>query len=141
LESKRRYHSQPPEKSQPADAGMAPLERIMDGEESICVGWVGRGVLYARFVGTISADMGERYAARLTELIQHAESLRYFVDSSALTHYDLLARSAIIQAVMAHRRKFATIISLTWAGGVGPVGRSFAAALGNVEYLTTREDF
>jgi hypothetical protein len=98
-------------------------------------------VFYARFEGAISPDVGERYAALLTALVADVRSLRYFVDSSALVSYDLLARSAILQAIMAHRSKFASIVALTWAGGAGPMGRSFATALGSVEYVTSREDF
>jgi hypothetical protein len=145
LESKRRFHpegghSAPAQTPHPA-APLAPLARIAAGEGSILAGWVGPGVFYARFEGSISADVGERYAALLKSLVGDVRSLCYFVDSSDLTAYDLLARSAILQAIMAHRSKFSSIVALTWAGGVGPVGRSFASALGNVEYVTTREDF
>lgn len=147
LESRRRVMQSEPHRASAAQnvlatrASEAPLERIGVGEGAIRAGWVGPGVFYARFEGAISADVGERYAALLTALVCDVRSLGYFVDSSALVSYDLLARSAILRAIMAHRSKFSSIVALTWAGGAGPIGRSFGAALGNVEYVTTREAF
>jgi hypothetical protein len=147
LESRRRRiqlemgQAAPAQTIRATQAVRAPLVRIGAGSGTIRAGWVGPGVFYARFEGSISADVGSRYAALLTALVRDMRSLGYFVDSSDLASYDLLARSAILQAIMAHRSKFASIVALTWAGGAGPIGRSFAAALGNVEYVTSRDDF
>jgi len=119
-----------------------PLERITERHGAVTVGWVGRGVLYARYEGVLSAELGTRYAARLEGFLGDAAMLELFTDASALQSYDLLGRSAVIQMMMAHRSQFASLVTLTWAGGAGPLARNFAAALGTpVEYLTDAEAF
>jgi hypothetical protein len=118
------------------------MEHIADQYGSVSVAWVGDGVLYARFENKISAAVGERYAARLVAMIRQTESVKYFCDSRKLVNYDILARSAIVRAVLANRRKFASILVLTWAGGVGPVSRTFASAIGDsIEYVTEPGEF
>jgi hypothetical protein len=118
------------------------MEHIADQHGCVSVAWVGDGVLYARFENKISAAVGERYAARLALLIRQAESVKYFCDSRKLVNYDILARSAIVRAVLANRRRFASILVLTWAGGAGPVSRTFASAIGDsIEYVTEPDEF
>lgn len=118
------------------------MDHISDQHGSVSVAWVGDGVLYARFENKISADVGERYAARLVVMIHQTESVKYFCDSRKLVNYDILARSAIVRAVLANRRKFASMVVLSWAGGVGPVSRTFASAIGDsVEYVTEADEF
>jgi len=118
------------------------MEHFADDYGCVSVAWVGDSVLYARFERKISAQVGERYAARLLALVGEVESLRYFADSRNLTEYDILARSAIVRAVLSNRLKFASTVVLTWAGGAGPVSRTFASALdGSIEYLTDAAQF
>lgn len=118
------------------------MEHISDQYGSISVVWVGEGVLYARFENKISAEVGERYAARLVAMIADLQAIRYFADSRNLANYDILARSAIVRAVLANRRRFASIVVLTWAGGVGPISRTFASAIGDsIEYVTEADQF
>jgi hypothetical protein len=118
------------------------MEHIADQHGSVSVAWVADGVLYARLENKISAAVGERYAARLVMMIRQTESVKYFCDSRKLVNYDILARSAIVRAVLANRRRFASILVLTWAGGVGPVSRTFASAVGDsIEYVTEAGEF
>lgn len=118
------------------------MEHISDQYGSISVAWVGEGVLYARFENKISADVGERYAAQLVAMIRDMEGVRYFADSRKLANYDILARSAVVRAVLANRRRFSSIVVLTWAGGVGPISRTFASAIGDsIEYVTEADQF
>lgn len=119
-----------------------PLEHLVDRHGAITIGWLGERLLYARFERTISAGLGARFAARLTSLLAEVPLLDYFTDASGLESYDLSARSAIIQAMMVQRIRFNSVVTLTWGGGVGPIARRFAAALGvPVEYLTEQADF
>ena len=118
------------------------MEHFADQQGCVSVAWVGDAVLYARFENRISADVGERYAARLTSLVRDIPSLMYFADSRNLTDYDILARSAVVRAVLANRRKFNSLVVLTWAGGAGPISRTFASALGDtIEYMTDADAF
>src|SRR5579859_5883914 len=115
----------------------SPLEVIGDAEGSATLGWVADGVFYARFVGGLSAKIGVKYAARLQELVNQVSSLQYFSDASALQTSDLLARSAFTRVVLANRRKFTSIVLLTWPDGITQVTRAFAAAIGEpVDVLT-----
>jgi hypothetical protein len=124
------------------DARRGRMQHISDQYGSISVAWVGEGVLYARFANKISADVGERYAAQLTAMVGGLQEVRYFADSRNLANYDILARSAIVRAVLANRKRFASIIVLTWAGGVGPISRTFASAIGDsIEYVTEAAEF
>src|ERR1044071_2525540 len=94
---------------------LAPLAGIADHEGSAAIGWVGSGVLYARLTGGISSGVGSAYTSQLQSFAESVDTLALFVDFSAITHYDLLARSAFVRAVLAHRRKFAALTLLTFA--------------------------
>jgi len=119
-----------------------PLERVSDDEGTIAVGWVGRGVLYARFSGGLSAELAEQYATRLQRFLNEVPSLQYFVDTSDLERYDLLARSTLARLIFANRRKFESLISLAWVEGIGPVAKALSASFGDsVLLLTDPHDF
>jgi hypothetical protein len=90
------------------------VETLTAPEGSITVGWVGEGVLYARFQGDLYSSLGVAYAARLEQLLGDAKQVRSFVDASALKTYDLLARSAIVRVLLAHRSRFVSISLLNW---------------------------
>jgi hypothetical protein len=122
--------------------GLPGLEVMTDPEGSIVVGWVAPGVLYAKFGGGLSGRLGSAFAAKLRELVEGKTSIRYFIDSSALQHYDLLARSAVTRVLLAKRRAFESFIMLTWAGEIGPGERAFADALGSgVDIVSSKDDF
>jgi hypothetical protein len=106
-------------------------------EGSVTYGWVGRGVFYSRFVGSLSADLGTAHVARLGESISRVPSLAHFSDASALYQYDLLARSAFTRLVLQNRRKFSSLVMLTWSAGATPSAMAFAAAVGDSVTLVT----
>jgi hypothetical protein len=124
-------------------ASQRPLEMLRDSEGAVILGWVGEGVFYTRFVGMLSAELGEMVASHLNKVVvAEATSLRYFSDASALKTYDLLARSAITRVVLAHRRRFADIVILTWAEGINAPERVFADAIGDpIHVITDAADF
>ena len=107
------------------------LEVLKDEQGSVALGWVGPDVFYARFEGGLSAKVGAGHVARLDEILKNVPSLKYFSDSSALTEYDLLARSGFVRLVLENRRKFSELVFLTWSAGITPATRAFAAAIGD----------
>lgn len=119
-----------------------PFEVFGDDQGLVTVGWVGDGVLYARFVEGLSSNVGAAFARQLQSFVSQTPSLQYFADASALTHYDLLARSAFVRVVMANRRQFTTITILTWAEGVSSASRAFATVIGEaVNVLVDSKEF
>jgi hypothetical protein len=106
------------------------LQILSDQEGSVALGWLEEGVLYARFAGALSAPLGQRFAAQLRVLVGEASSVAYFSDGSLLTHYDLLARSAVTRVLLENRRKFSKIVLLVWVGGITASTRAFVSAIG-----------
>jgi hypothetical protein len=118
------------------------LEVFGPASGSVTLGWVGDGVFFAKFLGSLSADVGMKHAARLQSILEQVPSLHYFSDSSTLESYDLLARSAFARVVLANRRKFASITLLTWPQGITPTTLAFVAAVGDpVDVLTDSLEF
>jgi hypothetical protein len=115
----------------------AALEVLKDDEGSVTFGWVGRGVFYSRYAGSLSANLGREHVARLAQTLLGASSLQYFSDASALYQYDLAARSAFTRLVLENRRKFSRLVMLTWSTGVTPSAVAFAAAVGDSLTLLT----
>jgi hypothetical protein len=113
------------------------LEVLKDEEGSVALGWVASGVLYSRFSGGLSLDVGTLHHARLEDTLRQVESVRYYVDSSALEYYDLLARRAFTRIVLTHRHRFSELVLLTWAGGISKTAEKFAAALGEPVTIVT----
>lgn len=123
---------------------MKPLvfERMRDGEGSAMLGWAGDSVIYARVEGGLSAELGARFAAHVEKLVVGASGVHYFADSSRLTRYDLLARSAFVRVALANRRRFESFTFLIWPDEVSPAARAFGSALGhNVELCQELADF
>jgi hypothetical protein len=119
-----------------------PLELLRDDDGSVVLGWVGNGVLYARFEGSLSAAVGAAFAARLEAHAADVPAFEYFSDGSALASFDLRARSAFFRVVLTHRPKFMAIVMLTWAGGISSTARAFAEAVGDhVDILTGAPEF
>jgi hypothetical protein len=118
------------------------LEILQDDEGAVAIGWVGEQVLYVRLSGGLSAEIGSAFTTRLQSLCEQVSSLAYFSDASELTHYDLLARSAFVRVVLENRRKFASLVILTWPEGISPVTRNFVSVLGDpIEVLTDQAEF
>jgi len=55
------------------------------------------------------------FATRLGALVAQSQAICLFCDRSELKYYDLLARSAFARVVLSHRRRFTSIVILTWA--------------------------
>lgn len=120
----------------------SPLSLLSDEGGSVIIGWLADDVFYARFSKGLSADLGAAFATHLQEQISGKSGVRYFHDCGALTHYDLMARSAFARAVLANRRAFESLLILTWAEGVGNTARAFARTLGDpVELLDDTNEF
>jgi hypothetical protein len=118
------------------------LEVLADENGSVAIGWAAERVLYARFKQNFSGNLGDRYAACLETLIRPVESLHYFADASSLHGCDLLARSTFARVVFANRRRFGSIVVLTWGEGVGLAARALTEALGDsVEFVTDNTAF
>jgi hypothetical protein len=119
-----------------------PFDTLRDASGQVTVGWAGDSVIHARVDGGMSADLGKRYAAHVQRMVESSTQVHYFSDVTALTSYDLLARSAFVRMALAHRRRFASFTFLLWPAGVTEATRSFAAALGgNTELCTDAEAF
>jgi hypothetical protein len=113
-----------------------PLELVADDEGSITLGWIANGVFYARFIGAVSATLAHEHLARLESALERVSSLSYFSDARALSSYELKARHEFARTIVAHRRKFQSIVLLTWPLGVTEVTRAFASSIGEpVELL------
>ena len=118
------------------------FEVLSDDEGSVTHGWVAEAVFYTRFTGGLSATIGMAHAARLRDLLAGASALSYFVDSSTLIHYELLARSAFARLILENRRKFSELVMLTWSVGVMHAGSAFATAVGDpITLLTDPREF
>jgi len=118
------------------------LELLSDNDGSVVFGWVADKVLFTRFQGGLNAETGYIYATRLSSLVGPAQSISFFCDSSELKNYDLLARSAFARVVLSSRRKFTSLVILTWADGPSPSSQALAATLGEpIEILTSVNAF
>jgi hypothetical protein len=118
------------------------FERMRDAEGSAFIGWAGDSVVYASVEGGLSADVGARFAAHLEKLLLGVSGVHYFADSSRMTRYDLLARSAFVRVALANRRRFESFTFLIWPDEVSPAARTFASTLGgNVELCQDVAEF
>jgi hypothetical protein len=115
---------------------------LRDAEGSVVIGWAGDHVLHARVQGGLSAELGARYAAHIPKLLATQTGVHYFADVTAMTRYDLLARSAFVRMALSHRRAFESFTFFLWPAGLTPVARAFAEVLGaSAELCTDLEDF
>jgi hypothetical protein len=117
-------------------------KHLSDDHGSASLDWVADGVLFARTEGSLSSQLGAAFARALQSQIQGAPSVHYFGDASRLDQYDLLARSAFMRVVLAHRKKIQTFTLLTWAEGISSVAQAFVELIGpSATVLTDRTDF
>lgn len=94
----------------------APLELLADAAGSVTFGWADESVYYARFSRSLSARLGETFAARLAAAVASVTSLSFFADASELESYDLTARSAALRVLEGQRFKLERIEVLWWDG-------------------------
>jgi hypothetical protein len=120
----------------------AGLDLLEDRGGAVSCGFIAPRVLYSRFVGDLSADLGMSYVQRLERLLGGVPGLAYFSDYSALNRYDCVAKARFVRFVIQHRVKFACLVMLTWSEGVSPAARTFAATVGEpVSILTDPVEF
>ena len=120
-------------------AGLGMLE---DERGAIAYGYVAPRVFYARFVGHLSAALSSTYVEKLEAAVGQVPAVVYYADASALREYDLVARKHFVRFVANRRVKLASLVILTWAGGIGPAARAFADSLGEpVRILTCPLEF
>jgi hypothetical protein len=106
------------------------MDLAQEPEGSVIFGWVAPGVYFSRFKGHLSVALGAAHGAALERAAATVPSLRYFCDSSALTSYDLLARSGFVRVLLSHRKKFNDIFILKWAGNISQAERSLSDTVG-----------
>jgi hypothetical protein len=118
------------------------LEALRDKDGSVAFGWVAPAVLYNRFDGGFTSNMGCEFATRLGALVAQSQSICLFCDCSELKYYELLARSAFARVILSHRRRFTSIVILTWAEGISQSVQTLATTLGEpIEILTDADVF
>jgi hypothetical protein len=119
-----------------------PLELLADNEGSITVGWVDTGVYYARFIGTLCAELGARHVERLRSALERSSSVHYFADARALDTYELAARGEFVRTLRQHRDRLQSVVLLTWSQGVTVHTDAMAAAIGGrVDVLSDEMEF
>ncbi|MGC4093749.1 MAG: hypothetical protein QM756_38780 [Polyangiaceae bacterium] len=116
------------------------LESLADDQGTVTIGCVGNGVLYAGYEGMLSARLGEQVAEQVERFASASASLQFFVDASALTQYDMVARSAFVRVVLAHRRRFAALLMLNWTSTISPAGRALVTLLGEPSEIVSDPD-
>ncbi len=115
--------------------GPSALTKFGDDNGCVHVGWVAKQVLFARFIGGLTSEVGGAYTHFLKTALEAVDSLSFFGDARQLTHYDLLARSSFVRVVLANRKKFSSLVLLTWPTEVSSTTRAFHAALGEPSEL------
>ncbi len=119
----------------------AGLRMLEDCQAAVAYGYVAPRVFYARFVGRISAALGESYVRELGHALSEVSSLAYFADHSALDSYDGGARERFEALVLRERAKLASIVLLTPPSGAGPAMRVSFNALRQRKLLSDPLDF
>jgi hypothetical protein len=115
---------------------------IQDAEGSVTLSWLTPGVLYARYERALSAELGKAVAATLYAQVSRVDACEAYLDTSKLTSYDLVARSAFIEVVRQHREKLTALVILPWKAGVSKASRDVLKALGEpTEIVADRNEF
>jgi hypothetical protein len=119
---------------------VAVLERFHDADGAAIVGWLGERVLYARFEGAISSEVGRQLARRLLALIGDVTGIVYFDDQSSVTGYDRAANAWIVDALLAKREQLERIVALP---PLGPSveARGWSDAIECLEPASSAADF
>jgi hypothetical protein len=118
------------------------LKKLFDSDGTITLGWIAESVLWARFSGHLSGSLSEQYVAELERRLVGARRIRFFVDASALSSFDLLGRTAALRVLLTNRQRLASVCMLNWRGGTSPLGHSIASAMGgSMQAVTQRPIF
>ncbi len=124
----------------PADP-LGDFDHLTNGHGSVVLGWVDHCVMYARFEGSVCADLAAQFTAAFMIRITNLEAVRYFADSSALASYDMVAMAAVLDSMLAKRRQFKLVTVLPWQGSLSGQAERFAAAFGCFEFAQTAASF
>jgi hypothetical protein len=135
-----------PQASKPTLASLGTITRgldtLRDADGTIYVGWLAPGVLWARLQGRLTVRLATAYTARLAELLERRSGIRFFIDSSRMESYELLARDIATEFLLARQRCFSRLVLLSWSGGISPVGKASADTLGDkLSLLATQGEF
>lgn len=118
------------------------LEVIADARGTIVIGFVAADILYLRASGEISSALGTRCVAQLRGLLVGKKSVSCFFDFSAALGSDVGARNAIMRALIARRRRLASILALVRGGAMIARARAMIAILdGLVELIEDASHF
>jgi hypothetical protein len=118
------------------------MNLVRDAEGAITFGAVETNVYYSHFSGKLSVRLGAAHLKDLQQSLELGGAVSYFADSSELTSYDLLARSALVRLLLSQRRRFAEVVILSSGGRVSPTGQVLAATVGEpVRMLDDRNEF
>jgi hypothetical protein len=79
------------------------------------------------------------YIAHLARLLEQQSGVQFFIDSSAMASYELLARNQTTEFLLARSACFSRIVMLEWSGGISSVGRASADALGSKFIILSRQ--
>src|SRR5258707_9586907 len=72
---------------------------VEDRQGAIAYGYVAHRVLYSRFVGCLSAELGQTYVRQPEQVSRRGASFAYFADASALSGTDLQVRTCFARFV------------------------------------------
>ena len=118
------------------------LKTLSDAKGSVVIGWVGESVLWARCSGHLSRSLGALFADELELRLSHGALIRCFLDPSLLDSYDLLARTAVVRALLSNTSRLSSLVVLEWSGRASAVGRALMSAVGPLmETTTSRSGF
>lgn len=113
------------------------FQTYLDSEGRVDVGLIEPNVVYARIAGGLSERVGSLYVAYVERALDECSEVHLFVDSSRLTHYDLVARSAFQRVVLDNRERFRSLAILTWTEGVSAAATAFDRAVGEALSIVT----
>jgi hypothetical protein len=107
----------------------ADLRMLEDREGAVAYGYLAPRVLYARVVGCLSPELGSRFVHELMDATQKAP-LAYFADESALSESQPYSRRRFHSFFVAERRRFTSIVMLTWGARGAAAWRALTVAGG-----------
>jgi hypothetical protein len=116
------------------------LARLADPYGSVSVGWLGHRVLYARFEGTISVELGVSFAQLFAWLVGASTGVHYFSDSSRTSGCDELARRVVCDALLAKKAVIERIVARPWALPLHHDARTFADSMGCLDFVFSADE-
>jgi hypothetical protein len=103
---------------------------LADTDGTIVLGWVAKGVLWARFSGQLSAALAAHYSTELGRRFASDIRIKYFIDCRNLQSYELAARATTLSPLVANRERLTSIFVLNWNQELHPMGKAVVSAVG-----------